>query len=246
MKQFLSEILKFAELEFSYVERELIATLKSLVRSCDDGGYVEHGAVDSGYVVHRVGHIDVLIQVVVGVGDRVKERHIVQRVVGDVHVQARRNELNFAESLGVDLVLIDGPLTPYTYGGDRIVGVSKDPRLARYGEKIHRRDVRDQFLKISRLVGERKLAELLLLDSPSGSFLEPVDMGSLYGTFFKSDWVLYVEFPKKYKAEELCGVFKRYPVKLRLAHRLAKMGKSYLNLVRYFLPDSYLPPRDLL
>ncbi|MEM4673634.1 MAG: DNA double-strand break repair nuclease NurA [Pyrobaculum sp.] len=246
MKQLLSEILKFIELELPYVEKEAPELLRSLTHRCTSEMYIKHGAVDSSYIVRKIGHLDVLIQTVVGVGDRVKKKYIVQKVTGDIHLQARRNEINFAELLDTDVVLIDGPLTPYVKSGDRLIGVSKDPKMARYGEKIQDRERRELFQKISKLVGERRVAELILLNMPRGSYLEPADLGELYGTFFKSDWVLYVEFPKRFNPEDLCSLFRKYPVRLRLAHHLAKVNTSFLDLVRLFSDDAFLSPRELL
>ena len=247
MHQLLAEILRYAELE--HVQGVVdVQQLKELVVPCNGGEHLDYYAVDSGYVVRRVGVADVLIQTMVAVGKDVRRRFVMQRVVEDPHREARRNEIRFAESISADIVLVDGPLTPYVNTA-RVIAVSKDPRLVRYGPRIPEKDKREAFMKLVKAVGERELAGLLLSASAPGSYLLPVDLGGLYGTFFKSDWVVYVEYPKHLDAGRLCALFRRYPVRLRLAHHLAKVNREYLETVGAILSGvlrTPLRPRELL
>jgi len=248
MRQLLAEILRYVELEHVHGVVEVPQQLKELVVPCNSGGSLDYYAVDSGYVVRRIGAADVLIQTVVAVGRDVKRRFVMQRVIEDPHREARRNELLFAESINADIVLVDGPLTPYVNTA-KVIGVSKDPRLARYGPRIPERDKREAFVKLAKALSERELAALLLSASAPGSYLIPADLGGLYGTFFKSDWVVYVEYPKHIDAGRLCALFRRYPVRLRLAHYLAKVNREYLKTVGAILSEVLRPlprPRDLL
>ena len=244
MRDLLSAVLRLAELETPPRPLEIPRELSELVTPCGEGGKpIEYYAVDSGYVVQRVGPRDILIQSIVAVGRDIKRKYIVTTVTGDPHVEARIREIRFAEFINSDIVLVDGPLTPYVNTA-RIIGVSKDPRLARYGPRIPDADLRDKFTKLSRYVGERGLVEALLARAPSGSYLPPVDLGELAGTFFKSDWVIYVEFPKSYRPEALCQLFRRYPIRLRLAHHLAKVNREYLKTVKIMLSTVLgAPPR---
>jgi hypothetical protein len=134
MRQLLSEILKFAELDYVQAVAEIPQQLRDLVTPCDGKGDLDYYAVDSGYVGRRIGAVDVLIQSIVAVGRDVRRKFIIQKIE-DLHQEARRNELWFAESLNADVVLVDGPLTPYVNTA-KVVGVSKDPRLVRYGPRI--------------------------------------------------------------------------------------------------------------
>jgi hypothetical protein len=248
MRELLAEILRYVELEHVQGVAEVPPQLKELVVPCSGGGSLDYYAVDSGYVVRRIGSADVLIQTVVAVGRDIKRRFVMQRVAEDPHREARRNELLFAESIGADIVLIDGPLTPYVNTA-RVIGVSKDPHMARYGPRIPEKDKREAFVKLAKALGEREVAALLLSASTPGSYLIPADLGGLYGTFFKSDWVVYVEYPKHIDASRLCALFRQYPVRLRLAHHLAKVNREYLKTVGAVLSGVLRPPprpRDLL
>jgi NurA domain. len=248
MRHLLAEILKYAELEHFQSRVEIPKQLYDLVIPCNEEGSVDYYAVDSGYVTWRIGTSDVLIQSVVAVGKDVKRKFIIQKVSEDPHFEARINELRFAESVRAEVVLVDGPLTPYI-NTTKVVGVSKDPRLVRYGPRVSEKDKRDVFVRIAKMLGERELASLLLSTATPGSYLLPVDLGDLYGTFFKSDWIVYVEFPKYMDPSRLCVLFKRYPVKLRLAHHLAKTNRQYLKTVKTILSSVLrIPPqpRDLL
>lgn len=249
MRQLLSEVLRFAELDFATPEPEPAGELVELVHACEAEESPEYYAVDSGYAVYRVGSVDVLLQSLVAVGRDVRRKFILRRVEKDHHLEARENELRFAESIGAEVVLVDGPLTPYVNTSE-LIGVSKEPRLVRYGPRIEDPGKRRRFMKLAELLGEREAAGLLLRRAPRGSFLTPVDLGGLYGTFFKSDWVIYVEFPKKTSAERICALFKRYPIKLRLAHHLAKVSSRQANAVWTVLANVlHRPihrPRELL
>lgn len=248
MRQLLSEILKFVELELSAPKREISDGLKKLVASCNNDITPKYTAVDSGYVVQRVGEVDILVQSIVAIGDEVKRRFVIQKVLEDPHHEARLNEIRFAEGFG-GLVLVDGPLTPYINSGD-MLGVSKEPRAVRYGPRIPERELRELFINLSRALGEIKVAGELLAGAPPGSYLRPVEVGGFYGTFFKSDWVLYVEFPKSLNAGEICGLFKRYPIKLRIAHHLSKINRQYLDSIKFLFSNigkvHYLRLREVL
>ncbi|MEZ0319091.1 MAG: DNA double-strand break repair nuclease NurA [Pyrobaculum sp.] len=239
MRQLLSELLRLAELELLDQRLEVSPELFKLVNQCDSGFTQVYYAVDSGYAVLHVGGSEVLIQSIVAVGTDVRRRFVAQLASGDVHIQARLNEIHFAESLQ-GLVLVDGPLTPYV-SRSRVVGVSKDPRLVRYGPRIGDERLRALFVKASKALGERRLAALILAQAPRGAYLEPVEVGDFYGTFFKSDWVLYVEFPKWVRVEELCSLLRRYPLRLRIAHHLAKVNKKYLYSLRFILANVLRP-----
>ena len=247
MRQLLSEILKFAELDYVQAVAEIPRQLRDLVTPCDGRDDLDYYAVDSGYVRRRIGAVDVLIQSIVAVGRDVRRKFIIQKIE-DLHQEARRNELWFAESLNADVVLVDGPLTPYVNTA-KVVGVSKDPRLVRYGPRIPEKDKREVFMKFAKAVGERELASWLLSVATPGSYLTPVDLGGFYGTFFKSDWVVYVEFPKHIDVRRLCTLFRRYPIRLRLAHHLAKISKEYLKSIGTIISSIlHTPPqpRELL
>ncbi|MFN3803591.1 MAG: DNA double-strand break repair nuclease NurA [Pyrobaculum sp.] len=248
MRQLLSEILKFVELELSAPKREISDELKKLVASCNNDITPKYTAVDSGYVVQRVGEVDILIQSIVAIGDEVKRRFIIQKVLEDPHHDARINEIHFAESFR-GLVVVDGPLTPYVNGGD-VVGVSKEPKAVRYGPRIPEKELRELFINLSKALGEIKVAGELLAEAPRGSYLRPVEVGGFYGTFFKSDWVLYVEFPKGLDASEICGLFRRYPIKLRIAHHLSKINRQYLDSIKLLFSNigkvHYLHLREIL
>ncbi len=243
MRQLLSEILKFVEFEYvndGYLE------LGELATPCSGGPPINYTAVDSGYAVQRFRNTNVLIQSLVAVGREVRRRVVVKRVE-DPHRDARLNEINFAEEVE-GLVLLDGPLTPYRAGG-HIVGVSKGPAEARYGPNMPHGGARSVFIKMSKLWGESATAASVLSRWPRGSYLKPVEVGGYYGTYLKSDWVIYVEYPKSLKIEDLCRLFVRYPIKLRLAHHLSKMNKKYLNSVKFLLwtiGRNQIHPKDLL
>ncbi|MEM1597045.1 MAG: DNA double-strand break repair nuclease NurA [Pyrobaculum sp.] len=239
MRQLLSEILRLAELELWDQRPEVPPQLLKLVNQCDSDFVHDYYAVDSGYVVLPVGGSEVLIQSIVAVGPDVKRRFVAQLASGDVHVQARLNEIRFAESMQ-GLVLVDGPLTPYV-NRSKVVGVSKDPKLVRYGPRIGDEELRTLFVKASKAVGERRLASLILAKAPRGAYLVPVEVGDFYGTFFKSDWTLYVEFPRWVRVDELCSLFRRYPLRLRVAHHLAKVNKKYLYSLRFILSNVVKP-----
>ncbi|ABL88173.1 conserved hypothetical protein [Pyrobaculum islandicum DSM 4184] len=249
MYQLLSEVLKFAELEHAQTIIGIPEELKKLVIPCEGEGNFDYYAVDSGYLVRRISNIDVLVQSIVAVGKDIKRRFYIRRIGEDPHIEARKNELQFAETLDAEVILVDGPITPYA-NITKVVGVSKDPRLIRYGPRIPDKDKREIFVKLAKSIGEREVASVLLAQSPPGSYLVPVDLGGLYGTFFKSDWVLYVEFPKNLSASYLCPLFRRYPIRLRLAHRLAKINRQYLRtvglLVSRILSNHTLQPRETL
>jgi len=248
MRQLLSEILRFAELDYVQVVAEVPQQLRDLATPCDGRGDLDYYAVDSGYVGRRIGAVDVLIQSIVAVGRDVRRKFIIQKITTDLHQEARRNELRFAESLDADVVLVDGPLTPYVNTA-KVVGVSKDPRLVRYGPRIPERDKREVFMKLAKAIGERELASWLLSAAPPGSYLSPVDLGGFYGTFFKSNWVVYVEFPKHIDVKHLCTLFKRYPIRLRVAHHLAKVSKEYLKSISIIISSILRTsprPRELL
>lgn len=248
MRDLLSQLLRFAELEYTVRKLEVPEALRKLVVPCESEDKPDYYAVDSGYVVQKIGSFDVLIQSIVAVGREVRRRFLIKKVVEDVHTEARRREIRFAESIDADIVLVDGPLTPYV-GVTRVIGVSKDPRLVRYGPRIEDDATRDLFVRLSKRWGEREVAGALLASAPAGSYLLPVDIGGLRGTFFKSEWVLYVEFPKNLSADALCALFKRYPVRLRVAHHLAKIGREYVKSVRAVLSSlmgASLHFRDIL
>jgi len=237
-----SELLRFVELELYPYEVKIPPSLKRLVNYCRGGRLRDYYAVDSGYVVQEVGDYDVLVQLVVGVGREVKKRFLVQKAYDDVHHVARINEIKFAEAFHGGLVLVDGPLTPYVSTAN-VVGVSKDPRLVRYGPRIAQEDLRREFVSVAKKIGEKEVARRLLQGEPPGSYLEPVEIGDFYGTFIKSDWVLYVEFPKSMRAEEICGVLSRYPIRLRVAHHLAKLNREFLDSIYYLMLNVVKPQK---
>jgi hypothetical protein len=244
----LSELLRFAELEYTVFRASAPRELKEMVVPCRGERPADYYAVDSGYVVRRVGEVDVLVQSLVAVGRDVRRKFVVQRVGAKPHETARLNEIAFAESIDAGIILVDGPLTPYV-SKTRVVGVSKDPRLGRYGPRIPDAARRGAFTKVSRALGERRAAALLLADAPPGSYLEPVDLGHLHGTYIKSDFVLYVELPKSMPVDRVCSLLARYPVRLRLAHYLARISRNYLKTLRYVMSRllrEELPPGPIL
>lgn len=248
MRQLLSEILRLAELEISAKRADIPDELKRLVVLCGGEERPDYYAVDSGYVVRRIGNSDVLVQIIVAVGRDVRKKFVVTKVSENPHMAARINEINFAESIRSQFVLVDGPLTPYVHDAG-VIGVSKDPRLVRYGPRIRDAELRDAFVHLAKTLGEREAAALLLRDAPPGSYLEPVKIGGLMGTYFKSEWVLYVEFPENIPGDLLCPLFRKYPIRLRTAHHLAKVNREFLKTLRA-VASSILgtPPhiRDLL
>lgn len=243
MRDLLSQALRFVELR-PYTSTEVPEALSALVHTCDSAPIKEYYAVDSGYAVLGYKNIEILVQSIVAVGPSIRRRVVIRPLPDRADLAARMEELRMAEELP-GLVLVDGPLTPYVVAS-KCIGVSKDPRRRRYGPRIPDPEARDAFIGLSRRVGELSAAEVVLSRSPRGSYLVPVDLGNYFGTFFKSDMVVYVEFPKSYRAELLCGLFKRYPMKLRIAHRLASINDKYIKTIgiilsridRTFLPKN--------
>jgi len=88
MRELLAEILRYVELEHVQGVAEVPPQLKELVVPCGGGGSLDYYAVDSGYVVRRIGSADVLIQTVVAVGRDIKRRFVMQRVAEDPHREA--------------------------------------------------------------------------------------------------------------------------------------------------------------
>jgi len=76
MRELLAEILRYVELEHVQGVAEVPLQLKELVVPCSGGGSLDYYAVDSGYVVRRIGAADVLIQTVVAVGRDIKRRFV--------------------------------------------------------------------------------------------------------------------------------------------------------------------------
>lgn len=244
MRELLSQILRIAELEAENFQID--RRLEELVVTCNSTSNYEYYAVDSGYLTQKLGHSDILIQYIVAVGRDVRRRFVITKAEKP-HFTARLNEIKFAESLE-GLVLVDGPLTPYV-NSSRVVGVSKEPKLARYGPRITRPQIKEIFVKTAKRLGEAKTASILLAKYPPGTYLEPVEVDDFYGTYIRSDWVLYLETPRSFKPEELCSLFRKYPIKLRLAHHLAKINKEFLKTVKFFMSSilrEEIRPRDLL
>lgn len=243
MREFLSEALRFVESR-AWDRVNVPEVLHNLVYICNSKPIYNYYAVDSGYIVLGFRGMNVLVQSLVAVGPSIDRKISIRPAPTHVNLEARLAEISFAEGLP-GITLVDGPLTPYV-SSSKSIGVSKDPRKMRYGPRIRDPEARDVFLKLSGALGELGVASMALARAPRGSYLAPVDLGNFLGTFFKSDVIIYVEYPKTYAAEDLCGLFRRYPIKLRVAHRLASINKKYIKTIKIILSrlDRNLLPQN--
>ncbi|MFB6490761.1 MAG: hypothetical protein TU35_005890 [Thermoproteus sp. AZ2] len=132
---------------------------------------------------------------------------------------------------------MDGPISPYLAKAEGlIIGVSKDPVAARYGPAVGG-DAGRWFAEVASVASELYAAELLLKGEPPGAMLKPARVGPFLGTYVRGDSVFYVEFPPYVPEEVIASFFGRgYPIKLRLAHKYAKISGKYLETVKTIFP----------
>ncbi|MBP1449605.1 MAG: DNA double-strand break repair nuclease NurA, partial [Thermoproteus sp.] len=200
----------------------------------------DYSAVDSGYVAVEYRYFKLYIIDIVVVKNKIYNKTIFLNIKKNekININRKARELELREIEGEGpYVLLDGPLTPYVGWTDRpIVGVSKDPVAPRYGRALGG-EAGEWFEEISALASELYAAELLLRGEPYGAMLKPVKVSGLRGTYVKGDSVFYVEFPGHVPEEVVASFFRHgYPVKLRIAHKYARITREYLNTVKTILP----------
>lgn len=243
MRQFISEILRIAELEIPR-SKDMLTRLASraheykdlVVRPLEARAPPDYAAIDSGYVTIRYRYLDLTIMILVILKNNINIKTIILNRKKDenlnINFYARQQEIKYAqEERGY--VLLDGPLTPYVADPTGLmIGVSKDPAAARYWRGLGG-EAGEWFREMSRHISELYGAELLLRGEPPGSMLRPVRVGKFLGTYIKGDSVFYVEFPEYIPIEIVSSFFKfGYPIKLRLAHKYAKISSEYLRTVK--------------
>ncbi|CCC82204.1 DNA double-strand break repair nuclease NurA [Thermoproteus tenax] len=245
MKGLLSEILRLAELEAPDSTGRLARLLdaaKELEQltlkppSIDPPDYI---AIDSGYIELKYRHTNLLLITITKIDNKINNNVIIKKIErtnNNINRYVRELELkSAAEEKGY--VLVDGPLTPYIRSPiGYVIGVSKDPVAARYWRSLGGKEA-EWFKEISSLTSELYGAEILLQDKPRGTMLKPVDLGEFFATYIKGDSVFYIEFPRYIPLEVISSFFKYgYPIKLRLAHRYAKISRELLRSLRVLIP----------
>ncbi|KUO86940.1 MAG: nuclease NurA [Thermoproteus sp. JCHS_4] len=247
MKQLVSEILRLAEIEIPRYRDKLAELTNDLdeykrelvvrPRYMDTPDYT---AIDSGYAVVQYRYLNIASIVVVIIDKYIKTETILfsfkRNEKIDLNNYIRKQELMRAERYG-GYVLSDGPISPYLREPRGfVIGVSKDPVAPRYWRGVGGR-AGEWFKEISGYVSELYGAEILLRGEPPGSMLRPVKLGRYLVTYIKGDSVFYVEFPE-YIPQEVVSSFFRYgyPIKLRIAHRYAKITREYLRTVKTIAP----------
>jgi hypothetical protein len=247
MRQLISEILRLAEMEIPKYRDKLIELARDIdeykkeaverPRYVDTPDYI---AIDSGYAVIQYRYLNIAIIVVVIIDKYINSETILfsfkRNEDIDLNSYIRKQELARAEKHS-GYVLSDGPLSPYMKEPRGfIIGVSKDPVAPRYWKGIGGR-LGEWLREISGYVSELYGAELLLRGEPPGSMLKPVKLGKYLVTYIKGDSVFYVEFPEYIPKDVVASFFRYgYPIKLRIAHRYAKITREYLRTVRTIAP----------
>lgn len=259
MKDLLSEILRLAEIEVPKY-RDKIAELarkaeafKDLILRPPVGDVPNYAAVDSGYAVVQYRNMNIIIIDIVVINNNINNESILLyfRKNEKININKYIRIQEITRALGLDgYVLLDGPLTPYlNEPRGLVIGVSKDPVMPRYWKGADS-DVGEWMREISGYASELYAAELLLRGEPPGSMLKPVKFKGFLATYVKGDSVFYVEFPEYVPEEVIASFFKHgYPIKLRLAHKYAKISRDLLKTVKMMLPrllDVSNKYRDLL
>nr|KJR74267.1 MAG: nuclease NurA [Thermoproteus sp. AZ2] len=246
MRQLLSELLRIAELEIPKAQERLAAAIK---RADEFKGLVlhppkvetpRHSAIDSGYVLVEYRYFKLYIVDIVVVSEKIINKTIFISLNRDKEININRKvrELELEEAKRLDAyVLVDGPISPYLAKAEGlIIGVSKDPVAARYGPAVGG-DAGRWFAEVASVASELYAAELLLKGEPPGAMLKPARVGPFLGTYVRGDSVFYVEFPPYVPEEVIASFFSRgYPIKLRLAHKYAKISGKYLETVKTIFP----------
>lgn len=246
MKGLISEILRLAEIEIPRYRDKLVElarraeAFKDLVLKPSAGEAPSHAAIDSGYAVIQYRNMNIVIIDIVIINNKINNESILlyfrKNKEINMNKYIRIQEITRATSLE-GYVLIDGPLTPYlNEPKGLLIGVSKDPVLPRYWKGADG-EVGEWMKRISSYASELYAAELLLRGEPPGSMLKPVKLGSFLATYVKGDSVFYVEFPEYVPEQIVSSFFKHgYPIKLRLAHKYAKISRDLLKTVKTILP----------
>lgn len=246
MRQLLSELLRIAELEIPKAQERLAAAVKraeefkGLVIRPSKVDAPRHSAIDSGYVLVEYRYFKLYIIDIVVISEKILNKTIFITLNRDkkININKRIRELELGEAKKLNsYVLVDGPISPYLAKAEGlIIGISKDPIAARYGPAIGG-DAGKWFAEVASVSSELYAAELLLRGEPPGAMLRPVKVGSFLGTYVRGDSVFYVEFPPYVPEEVVASFFSHgYPIKLRLAHKYAKMSGEYLATVKTIFP----------
>ena len=259
MRQLISEILRLAEIEIPKYRDKLTELagkaeeFKDIVVRPSAVDPPNYAAIDSGYAVIQYRNMNIVIIEIVVITNSIKREslllHFKRNNEIDLNRYIRVQEITRAAELN-GYVLVDGPITPYlNRPKGLIIGVSKDPVSSRYWKGIGG-EVGEWMREVSNYVSELYGAELLLRGEPPGAMLRPVKLGEFLATYIKGDSVFYVEFPEYIPSEVISSFFRYgYPIKLRLAHRYAKISRDLLKTIETILPrllDVSHKYRDLL
>ena len=251
MRELLLQVLRLVEIEVP----ETVHRLRSLLRQVPKAEIlgpqpVRRYAVGVDTGLTSIKYLDLTISIisiaVVGPSMKPKINYVVH--TGPKPVRSARL-LEVVEAAKYPEALIDGPVVTYGLNppNTRFLAVSKDVSWAGYC--LRRQDyVGEWMCRVARLIGERAAAAILLSNAATGQYLEPVKLGSVYATYAKLGSITaYVEFNHEELLGELAG---GYPIQLKLAHRLARIGerlaKNLNSLVSKFLKNAALPRARVL
>lgn len=251
MRELLLQVLKLVEIEMP----EAVHRLRSLLRQAPKVEVLGPQparryavGVDTGLTSIKYLDLTLSIISIAVVGPSVRPKISYAIHTGPKPVRSARL-LEAIEAAKYPEALIDGPVVAYGLSppNTRFLAVSKDVSWAGYC--LRRQDyVGEWMCRVARLVGERAAAAILLSNAATGQYLEPVKLGGAYATYVKlGNIAAYVEFTH----EELLGELAHgYPIQLKLAHRLARIGeklaKNLNSLVSKFLKNAALPRARVL
>ena len=246
MHDLLVQILKIAEIEIPDAGYRLGRLLKQAPRIEVLGPQpMRRNAVgiDSGIAPVRYLNLNISVIPIAAVGPSVGSKISYAVHIGPKPVRSARL-LELAEAGKYHEALVDGPVVTLGLNppNTRFLAVSKDVSWPGYCVK-RRDDVGEWMCKVADLIGERTAASVLLANASTGQYLEPVKLGNVYTTYVKLGSVaVYVEFTHEELLGELAG---GYPIQLKLAHRLARVGERLMknvgSIVSKLLRSAALP-----